>query len=328
MRQFIYRNATRLWEWTTKAWLWIKDKRDEYGPSRFVLILLLGLGLLGILSIPKPNVMVAASITTETLAMTVMSPEEARFRIPRAIALTDEGEVCRENIFVQPKNGAELYFTKDVSGDVYISAQGGIDWRSHSGFNQGSDWADFRLEEKGDCAVGRPVRLPVAGTLVIGTVAAIAQSDDGPPSLLLDGQLEVYGRAVDRIFWIIGLDNIPVLPMEPDRLYLANTFTVPGGSELSSTDAQWWGFVDVEAGTAEKGMQLEASTNARTLILKAPAPRVANASNETGPLRGDVISLTLGAQLGNDPNVRWIFGLITFALFFVATFFQMPESRK
>lgn len=282
------------------------------------------IGVIGLVSIPAPNVMVAASLQTETIETMVHNPGEAQFYLPKAIVFDETGnEVCLEDIHVLPRKGAALYFTKTLGGDVFIAIEGGVDWRSQAGFNQSDMGSEFALPGSGNCFSDTLIRLPIAGTIKVGTVASGGQSDEGPPALLIEGELDVYGRAIDRVFGI-GVERFPFLPMEPNRLYLANTLSVPGGSELSSQDARWWGFMDVIPGKAVQGMHVEASTNARLLELKAPAPRLAFDEGEAGPLRGDTISLTFGAQLGNDPNIRWLFGAISFLLFVFGIFFQIP----
>jgi hypothetical protein len=138
---------------------------------------------------------------------------------------------------------------------------------------------------------------------------------------VLSGQLTIYGRAVSSIIGIPleRLERITLVP--PHSLYVADTVAIPAGSQIGralspSIDgklalARWWGFADIDmtpTGNSERGILVEASTNASTLEVLPPAPPdLLSGFREVDAV--DTISLTLGAQLAGDPNLRWLLAI-------------------
>ena len=84
----------------------------------------------------------------------------------------------------------------------------------------------------------------------------------------------------------------------------------------------------MESGRTDRGMWIEASTNAATLQLLAPAPRDVDRSAFDDP---DIVSLTLAARLVGDPNLRWLLAIVSFLVLVVgveAQLLSLPTPRK
>ena len=265
--------------------------------------------LMLLVTLPKPNVLVSASLETESVDIRVLNADEMTLRFPKAI-LDDGAPVCRENLVVRVEPGGKLAFSRPEGEPLHIATEGMTQWSSGDGTSGSSaDGVYIEVTPEADCATDRPsFRLPAVGELSVGMIASGSSSgDDFLP--ITGGELTVYGRAVDPPFatrFAFGF-----LPLEPEKLYVASSFPVPAGSQVEGGDARFWGFISVDL-EARSGLHLEASTNARELSLFAPAPKISGAVSSTRAtaLEADRISMTLGAQLAGDPNLHLIFWAI------------------
>jgi len=306
----------------------ISKLRVWSGYTRFWIILSLILGVVGLASLPKPNVLVAASIQTETLEMIVSRPDGTSIFLPTARLEVGNDIECHTDLVVSPHQNTKVYYSWE-SASLSIAIDGNFNWRSKNKSAGADEFAIMSVSDNfDDCSLSHPIRLPISGLMNIGTVAGVISGDDATPLVILNGNLDIYGRAADRIFGIPISVFSSFLPMEPDRLYLADQIKIPAGSSLASETAHWGGFVDVLWGESERGLHLEASTNARSLQLQAPAPRVSSNGNTVENQKADVISLTFGARLNNDPNIRWVFAAVSFLCLILGVFFQLPATKE
>lgn len=297
------------------------------GYTRFWVAVSLILGVVGLASLPKPNVLVAASIQTETLEITVSHPDSAAIMLPIGEFEIEDNVTCFQDLVLSPHQDTRVYYSRTDSV-LSIVIDGPFNWISGDGVSGSERFGIVTVSDKNtNCEASSSIRLPVSGLMNIGTVAGVSSGDDQTPLVILDGNLDIYGRAADRIFWVPVSVFSLFLPMEPDRLYLADQIKVPAGSNLASESAYWGGFVDILWGNSERGLLLEASTNARTLQLQAPAPRVSSNNNILENQKADVISLTFGARLNNDPNIRWVFATVSFLCLILGVFFQLPSTK-
>lgn len=288
-------------------------------------------------TLPQPLTMVAASARAETLDIRVLNPDEASFVLPHARA--GQHGPCLTNVIVRPDQGSTVIYTRPVGGPLIVAVKGPSSWRNTSvllGEKKGpSDVTEFFIDPADrQCAGSGAVRLPIAGELTIGTLSTTGASGDRPMPIL-EGNLKVYGRAVDALLfgaiplgWLERLTNA-----EPGTLYVAETIVLPAGSHVghaftnkpdASPVARWWGFVDANVSDrAERGMVIEASTNASTLKLVAPAPRTLPAAGTTPMDDPDIVSLTLAARLVGDPNLRWLFAIVSFMVVLIGVEAQL-----
>ena len=337
------------------AWLVVSALPREirllaWGAVLVVIVLVLTIAL----TPPRPLTLVAASVRAETLRLTIFNPDEASFRLASA-RVDDAGRVtCVKDAIFRPEQNATVTYTREVGGPLIVRVEGRSSWRNRTALLGKAPRGVLIRVDPADKACFTPgrVRLPIAGALTIGLLSA--SDATGETSLpVLSGQLTIYGRAVSSVlgFPLARLERLTLV--EPQSLYLAESISLPPGSQIgrafaanggrsASRDARWWGFVDADmtpAGAFERGLLIEASTNASALELMPPAPRVtvSETSNvvETGPARTDVISLTLGAQLAGDPNLRWLFAIaggfiavIGVAANVVAIFLPMQRSAR
>ncbi|MDP9107381.1 MAG: hypothetical protein M3N49_15815, partial [Candidatus Eremiobacteraeota bacterium] len=253
---------------------------------------------------------------------------------------------CLTNIIVRPDHGSTVIYTRPVGGPLIVAVKGLSSWRNARLLlgekTSPADVADFFVDPADHrCAGSGTIRLPIAGELTIGTLSTTGASGDRPMPIL-SGDLKVYGRAVDSLlfgaiplWWLERLTNA-----EPGTLYVAETIVLPAGSHVghaftskpdASPVARWWGLVDANLGDgAERGMVIEASTNASTLKLVAPAPRTPDAVGATPMDDPDIVSLTLAARLVGDPNLRWLFAIVSFLVVLIgveAQLFSLPAPK-
>jgi len=295
---------------------------------RFWVVLSIVFGIIGLASLPKPNVLVAASIQTETVEITILRPDSPSIILPVGLLETVGDPTCLNDLVVSPSQDSKVYYSKNSQG-LFIALEGQFSWRSADGRSGSAVFGNVSITKNNEiCSYALPIRLPISGLLNIGTVAGTGSGDDEVPLVILKGSLDIYGRATDRIFGIPVSLFSSFLPMEPDRLYLADQIKIPAGSKLASNSAIWGGFVDVLWGASNRGLYLEASTNARTLQIEAPAPRVSSNNDIRENQKADVISLTFGARLSNDPNIRWVFAAVSFLFLILGIFFQLPQSKE
>jgi len=301
-------------------------------PLVFFFVILIIFGVAAAWNLPTPLTMVAAVIHTETLVVTIDDANLARFHLAHARLGTPTGR-CLEDVNVEPKSGTQIGYTMPIGEPLTVSVAGDFTWGARGMPMHQADAAYFVMDRNSKgCRPGSSVRLPIAGALDVGAYA-------GPETTLkpiLNGTLTVYGRAVDHVL-MFSLKGMPL--MEPGKFYLAESFTIPAGSLLQgrgpvtaaaqsecpiadrvSPDQSWRGFTDAGLGIStdtDRGLQLDAATNASNLLLMAP---VIPMHESQCP---DVISLTLGARLSGDPNLRWLFALATGGLVLVSIVLQL-----
>lgn len=294
----------------------------------FWILLAVSLALIGLSTLPSPNTLVAASIRTETVELTVSNPDSAAFTMAKArlLAGNDGSEVCVENLTIRPQSRTRIYVTRPRNGDATIVIDGTSTYEATGAASKTSPFLQATVSAQGACAVDIGLRLPLNGNATIG-IAETGSRSVGETSLVIsEGELTIYGRATPSILGI-PVEWLKPIPMEGDRLYLANEFRLPAGSQLGSDTAEWWGYIDIDFDGAP-GMAFEGSTNAKSLSLVAPAPRaVRSVAASADALAADTISMTFGARLGNDPNLRWFFASVSFIMFFVSVIFQVIRTR-
>lgn len=298
----------------------------------FFLICFLALIILTLATLPKPNVLVSASLSTETVALTVRDPEENTLRLAQASLSTDTmASACVTDMVARPEAGTIIYYTRNPDGSLTVSVTGAVSWRASNRDNEKTDFLQLTVaqpdivcsETDVDLSV---IRLPVAGAMTAGIVAEGAIGTEEASSFLLGGSLDIYGRGVSRVLiFPVNLFGL-VLPVEANKLYYAGSFSIPPGSAFGSVDARWWGFADVDLSDKRSAIRIEASTNASSLTLQAPASFLAEGSGPHG-LKPDTISLTTGARLSNDPNLRWLFAAVSFLFAFLSLIVQLKRSR-
>lgn len=289
------------------------------------------LGVLILLSLPKPNILVSADIRTETIETVVYNPSEAEFTLPRARLLYSDEAPCLEDVLVRPGQGAIVVYTMELSEDWFAVVDGEVSWREATGaISQSSDGVAFMLSADDEhCSASGRLRLPVAGSLSVGLL--VAGNQEGGDGLLpiLEGTLTVYGRAIEQILWGVPLTIFErVLPLEPGRLYYADKFVIPSGSRMETKEARWWGFVDVDLLPGMSSMWLHASTNASSVALFAPAPKRSKVVTGQSAFEADEVSLTLAARISNDPNLRWLFAIASFLLVVIGLVSQALSLRR
>lgn len=296
-----------------------------------LLIFFLVLIVLTLSTLPSPNVLVSSSLTTEAVRLTVQDPEENMLRLPHALADSDNiASACLTDVVIRPDAGTEVYYTRTPDGAFIVSFNGPTNWRASGRGNNSGDYILFTVSPASlTCKENQPpvtnFRVPIAGTMIAGFVAEGTSNVDEPSSYLLSGKLQIYGRAVHRVLFLPMKLLSFFLPVEPNKLYHAGEFDIPAGSAFGSDDARWWGFADVDLTRPRDAIQVKASTNARNLKLQAPASYLSE-GKATNTLKSDTISLTFGARLSNDPNLRWLFAAVSFLFALISLSLQM--SRK
>ncbi len=294
----------------------------------FVLICFLVVVVAFLATLPKPNVLVSADLTSETMTLIVSDPDENILRIPSA-SVTGEtfASACLKDLYIRPNKGTAVIYTRLKNGTLIITLGGPTDWRSKTREASSGEFLSLTLSTEGECASNSRVRLPVAGNMTVGMVAEGASSNEDSEYYLLDGDLEIHGRAINKIFGLpVNLFKF-LLPVDANKLYHAETFVVPPGSLLGSDRARWWGFADVDLNHETSAIRIKASSNARSLNLQSPAPYLSG-SGGAGTLKTDKISLTFGAQLGNDPNLRWFIALISMIFALLSLALQIFPRKK
>lgn len=297
----------------------------------FAALLFAFLGFLVLVSLPRPNILVSADIRSDTIEMEVLNPSEAEFVLPKATLMTADDAPCLEDILVRPGQGSAVIYTLEMSGDWYAAVDGEVSWRDSSGrVVNDPDGVVFALSSEPDaCRWSGRLRLPIAGSIAAGLLVAGNQEAGEELLPLIEGDLTVYGRATERIFWIIPLSLFEwILPLEPGRLYYADTFKVPSGSRMQAPQARWWGFVDISVEGDAPTMWLRASTNAPSVQIFAPAPKQSMSQDPEASFEADQVSLTLATRIGNDPNLRWLFAIASFLLVLVGLIAQAYSLRK
>jgi hypothetical protein len=287
-------------------------------------------GLLVLTSLPRANVLVAANIASDTIETRIRNPSEAEFILPRALLLGSAKDQCLDKVVVRPDQDSLLVVTAETDGSVYIVIEGRSSWRTETVSGSSDDGSAYLISASNpDCSWKGRARLPMAGSLAAGLLTAGNQESGEGLLPLTQGELTIYGRATETILWFVPLALLePILPIEPGRLYLADTFTIPSGSRLESLDARWWGYIEMNISNGAANLSLNASTNADNIGLFAPAPRTSREPGDGTAFEPDTVSLTFATRLGNDPNLRWLFGTFSILIVLIGLVAQAYSLRN
>ena len=286
----------------------------------------------GFILMPPPSTMISLDSTSETVTLNISTSETGSIFI--ASAWDELTGKCVQDVRLEPKSGASVSYARKGVGPLYITATGGWAVRlSGNGVDTVTvqNFVSYELgNPKRDCDVPQSVRLPATGYLIIGS-ENIASPDE-ETLLLLEAELAIYGRSIDRIFSFIPLKHGP---FRPNSLYFVEDVSVPYGSRVANARGFrgdriiWWGAVDVRFGnSSEEAMKIRASANAASVDLFAPPPTLAretsmaanftkNTNRSARSQRPDTIHFSYGSRLLQDPNLRWLYALVTGVLLLV-----------
>lgn len=288
--------------------------------------------ILSTLLLRPSDVLVTATLNTETFSFTPTNPVLSEISLPRGRVDVGQGAgPCIEDLALQLGDGARLLVKRSLErpeilsiileGSARIVAGDGAIRELPSG---------AILDVSGDdpeCAVTRQFRLALVGAMSVG-------ASDGN-DILSASTINVYGRASERI-----LGFIPVAifrSLEPGALFWAERLELPPGTALlcatrrkergnpaaaamsdcpvgSSSpypeleEVQWWSFADVDLTRQDGGIVLEMAANANHVLFTSPAPA------DGGRARPEKLSPSLTAQIIGDPNLRLAFAVIAAVL--------------
>jgi hypothetical protein len=301
-------------------------------PRVVIFLLLAALVLLGASLQGDANTMLAASVQTEVIEIQVVNPAAATIALPRA-RLAEQNQ-CFENVLIRPAAKTKLQYSRTRHGPLVLVVDGKAEWTHGAPDSPRLSASSLEFDvrdapeppccpgaakpEPPPCNAGPRVRLPVNGTVTIGSDLPEVRDARDRQLALLGGKLLLYGRAVGDLF------GLPLRfgPLEPGALYFSQDFPLPGGSRIASArlesqagdergaeNSRWYGFADISFAEGDHGaITVEASTNARFVELYTPAPYRSASGGDA--YRPDTISLSLGARLTGDPNLLWIYGLV------------------
>lgn len=290
-------------------------------------------------TLEEPRTLLYFSGKSEIVALEVVDPLRATLVLER---VRDEGSRrCLEALAVTPATGSRLQYVRRGARPVEIAMalQPGSIVREGDAARRLAEPLTLLLSAGPAveaCTMPGPVRLPAHGFLRIGQLAGVTAADavEATP-LLLQARLQVYGRAVSSLF---GLPLV-FAPFAPGSLYAVQELHLPGGSQVGpawsgvadgpSRDrrAVWTGFVDAVSADDGQALDIEATSNTREVAVFLPSPPSGDGADADAP---DVVSLTLGARLLGDPNLRWLYGLVTVIvlLFTLAQLVQQARASR
>jgi hypothetical protein len=296
-----------------------------FGGVECALIFIAFIVILVALWLPEPETMVVANVRAETMAVSVADGDDASFRLNAATR--DGGKTCLRDVKVRPDPESTVTYTRRIGEPLIVGIQGGASYAAmNAPVQHSARLVVFALDTTEPCRSAPAVRLPVVGVLMVGS-AAIG-GGDMTQMPILSGNLDVYARATSKI-GPIPLDWLNGATSAATRgFFHVESLDVPAGARIGYTRtlrnrrgrSPWWGFADVNlADRSERGMLVEASTSASELEILNPLPpsfrqaQVLPAGEDAPdePPAFDVISLKLGARLLGDPNLRWLFTLMT-----------------
>jgi len=286
---------------------------------RTLFVLLVLAGLLAAVSVDAPRTLVYFSGRTEIVTLTVVDPLRSLVQLPVAFDL-DAG-ACRKDVAIRPAAGSTLRYERPRGGALLVL----VDAAKNTvlvtdGVRSVLDAPTllrFRASSRQDgCKATSRLRLPANGYLTVGRLYGQQPANDEPvPLVMLGGKLQVYGRAISSLLWV----PLSTAPFAPAALYPVEEIQLPGGSELSRALAKeletgpaaertsWTGYADVNEADDSEALDIEATTNARAVELFLPSPRTLHGVGGAEP---DRVSLSLGARVLGDPNLRWLAGIV------------------
>ena len=270
------------------------------------------LGVVWVMTLPRPSSLVSVTSISEIVSLDVANPDAGAFALKSA--RNAQNGTCHATVFVKPNGGPnapnDVRYQRLPDGALVVSVRGPAIWDDADGTSQDSqDIVVFRLSsDDATCRSTEPVRLPAAGLLQIGAEPRNATDSDSVQPMLLQGQLSILGRAIERI----GPIPLPSSPFAPGALYPAQSVELLPGSRLAGARSNtgektsWWGHVDADLEDHDSALVVRASTNADVIDVFPPTPPPLSSAAGASEGAPDRLSITLAAQLSNDPNIVWI----------------------
>jgi len=286
----------------------------------------LAVTVLAVVILEPPRTLLYFSGKSELVSVVVTDPARGLIQLSRAFDI--DGQQCRDGVSIAPAIGSVLHYQRPRGGDLLVQVEAKPGSQLILGTSRTRIDSDtllrYRVSRNSDgCEFKGRVRLPAIGHLTVGRLYGVQPSPDEPlPLVLLTAKIQVYGRAISTL---LGFP-LTFAPFAPGALYPVQEFLVPGGSALGRALADerpsglpaeltpWTGFVDLNDTDSDQALNVEATSNARTVELFLPSPPT---DRGAGGSDADRVSLTLGARLLGDPNLRWLFGLATVLLIVV-----------
>lgn len=314
-----------------------------------MLPLLLAAGLLFWHLLPPPQTVFAVSARTETVEVQVSNPQAAAFGLRKALLLRADGtRSCLSDVRIAPDLGATMQYVRFGIDPVTITIDRAATRLIPRQGIATPDWAglvqppvQLRLDPADhDCPAPKLVRLPLFSMVsAIGDDAVFGDDPLSPRLVLLSGAVRMLVRAIDwhLAAWYPPQADAPDAGQAGENeLFAVDEMVLPPGSvihraqNLDGKPADWWGFVDVMFGEAdERGLQVEASSHARSVAVTLPAVVSSNGGAE------DQRSLLVDfvQRWSSDPSLRlvallWAAAGLIFAVFGPAWQFLRTWSEK
>ncbi|MFC6199594.1 hypothetical protein [Ponticaulis profundi] len=319
------------------AWLHPGRRLSAIRRNKFALMLI-AVVLLVMFGLPSPRTFVALEAQTESLSYQPISTATSSFILPGAAVWIDEvdadwttttePECVPERVLITPFSGARvaLYQTGDV---LKIVVTGGASFVTETDEMEISTTSPVHFTvDTSSCSVSETLKFPIHGALNVGDDVQSASSFDYHPQTLRGGELTVYGRAIEKI-WFLPLR---FEPFQPGALYLVDKFELPPNSQIlvpsdqtkqKRTSTDWWGYA--EWSSASSTLSVGAASNTESIQISNPALDFSKGDAES---TSDTLSLTLVARLIGDPNLRYIYGIILVLLAFSQFFSSQPSKPE
>ena len=261
--------------------------------------------------LPAPQTVFAVSARTETVTFGTGNPRGVAFGLRHALLLHEDGSrSCLSDITVAPQEGAEIQYVRFGLDAVTITIdKARTDIRPRlSSEEAGQPPVQLVLDPADrDCPAPKLVRLPLFGRIIsLGDDTSFSDDPRSPRLVLLSGTIRMLVRALRwRQLMLLVPDR---RSSGEDDLFSADQMVLPPGSAVRESEGpdgkptDWWGFVDVMFGeAAEPGIQVEASSHARSVIVTLPAAiSVAGAEDRRS------LSIDLAQRWSSDPKLRLI----------------------
>ncbi len=261
--------------------------------------------------LPAPQTVFAVSARTETVKFGTGNTQGAAFGLRHALLLHEDGSrTCLSNVSVAPQEGAEVEYVRFGLDAVTITIDKAATEILPSPSSKGMEQPPVQLlldPADAQCPAPKLVRLPLFGRIIsLGDSTSFSNDPLSPRLVLLSGTVRMLVRALRwRQLMLFVPDRRK--PGE-DELFSADQMVLPPGSAVRESEgpdgkaADWWGFVDVMFGeSAEPGVQVEASSHARSVIVTLPA-----AISTAGAEDRRSLSIDLAQRWSSDPKLRLI----------------------